>query len=129
MSIDYDLIKTVHRVSAILNNEETKRRLRETARNPYPRDNRCAAVAKILAKKSGISNTEAGVYNTFPPEGLHIGNTVSLALLFADCFRYMSIARHKAIVSLMKQGLLVIVEGYNVDTDRRDRIEQIIVKA
>ena len=129
MNINYELIHTVHRISGILNNEETARRLREVAANLYQRsDKRCAALAKVLTKKSGMSQTELNVMREFPEHGINIGN-VSLGLIFGGPLHSLSITHHKAIISLIKQGNLAIVEGYRTDIGNgHEKKEQIIVK-
>ena len=124
--INYDIIRLVHSIDGILSNDETSRRLGEVRRNSYPQDRRCAALAKCLARKSDHLNaTEIAVLRDFPEYGIDLGN-ISHAFLFAEPLRRASLAWHKAVVSLVRLGYLVIVEGYELP--RRTKMKQVLVK-
>lgn len=126
MAINYDAVRLVHRVEAILLDSERDRRLEEVRRCTY-RDPRCRALVKILTKKSGMSTTELDILRDFPDEGILLGN-VSNALIFADALHHLSIPKHKAIVSLLRQRALAIVEGYHIDRDVSCGRVQVLVK-
>ncbi len=126
--IDYGLIHLVHKVAAIQNLEETDRRLREVRSCPYPHDKRCKALAKVLQKKGGMSQTELDILYNFPAEGINIGY-VSYGLIFGSPLQRATLTMHKAIVSLIQQRALVIVEGYRTDRPTPlSQMEQIIVR-
>jgi hypothetical protein len=88
----------------------TEQMLREVAANTYSRDARSRALASAAsgAKRPWLNQAERSALSSWPVNGVEI-QALDMALLFDQKLYQRTQSQHVAVVSLIRQGWLVVI--------------------